>query len=294
MCVKSQPEYPVAELFDHHFSDLMDMDGYLCMVYQCYIDDSKDKHQDKVFVAAGFVGSKDSWGSLQREWKKCRLVHGIEYFKTSEYKMLTGEFAKFKAYPKPEGRNRAKIVKDDLQRIANSHRSILGVAIAVKVEDYRKVILRPEASGVFDENPYHRALESLMFEIPKRLRKYVSGHNMVAFTHDDGDDSPRLLDLYRDFRVKNPRTAKMLGGLSFLDDKVHSPLQMADMQANNILGSTLEWLESGGSSLNPDTLEMTDNLALCGVWDERYMLSVLKSHLVRSGKSIPPDLEAIP
>jgi hypothetical protein len=292
--VRTPSEYPVEDLFDHHFSGLIDVRGFLCMVYQCYVDDSKDQNQDKVFVSAGFVGQRENWTSLQSEWKKCLLGHGIAYFKTSEYKMLTGEFAKFRVYPKPHGRNRAKVVKDDLQQIIATPRSIIGVAIAVKVEDYKKVISRPEAIGIFDVNPYHRALESLMIEIPKRLKKYVTGHNMVAFTHDDGDDATRLLELYKDFRRKNPRTAKMLGGLSFLDDKIHAPLQMADMQANNILGSTLELLDSGGSLLNPDTLEMAGNLGLCAIWDEAYMLSVLKSNLVRSGKKVPLDLADVP
>jgi hypothetical protein len=79
------------------------------MVYHCFLDDSKDQNQRRLLVSAGFLGTKNDWHHLRIAWKKRLKKDGLEYFKTSEYKMLDGEFSKFKtaAYPPPTGREKA-------------------------------------------------------------------------------------------------------------------------------------------------------------------------------------------
>jgi hypothetical protein len=91
--------------------------------------------------------------------------------------------------------------------------------------------------------------------------------------------------------VKNPKTAKIMAGFEALSDKLHPPLQMADMIANNIQGRALEYLDRG--KLNKTDFEMQENILKVGIWNESYMLSVLKSNLVRAGKPIPLDMEDI-
>jgi Protein of unknown function (DUF3800) len=288
VCTKSQCEYTIEDLFDLVFPEAA---GYLCMVVNCFLDDSKDQNQSKLIVSAGFFGTKEDWGQLRIAWSRRLKEDGIRYFKTSEYKMLEEEFAKFKtaAYPAPTGRQKAKEIRDSLRGILREHPRIRGVGVAIAIEDYNKVCARPEAQGVLIGSPYHRALDSVMFETVKLIRK-IPGHHKVAFVHDDGPDFDDLRKVYTAFKANNPKTAKSLAGFQPLNDKEHPPLQAADMLANYALGIGIEWLTAGRSAAK--VREMRENLTLLGVWDEHYLLSVLKRNLPRHGKPIPLDLQS--
>ena len=96
------------------------------MVFHCFLDDSKDQIQSKVFVSAGFFGSLDHWQQVRLAWGKCLKENGLEYFKTSEYKSLTGQFSKFKTadYPPPRGRERASEIREALLAIPRTMRGV--------------------------------------------------------------------------------------------------------------------------------------------------------------------------
>jgi Protein of unknown function (DUF3800) len=291
VCASQSREFTIEDLFDLVFPMEMGVTGYLCMICHCFLDDSKDQKQDQMVVSAGFIGTQDARGSLRRAWKKRLTDDGIEYFKTNEYKMLDGQFLKFKDevnYPKPKGRDAARKIKADLQEIVKVNHPIVGVGIAIPISDYSLVCDRPEAQGVFYGDPYHRALESVMFEVAKMVRGRP-GRNMVAFVHDEGPDYDSLRHVYRSFLENNPKSAKVIGGFQRLDDKLHPPLQAADMIANNILGLGIDWLSKG----RPDPLkvEMKESIQKVGIWTEHYMLSILKSQLRVHGRPIPIDIE---
>jgi hypothetical protein len=260
------------------------------MVYDCFLDDSKDANQSKLFVSAGFFGTRDDWSSLRKAWRAVLLEKGIEYFKSSEYNHLTHQFSRFRtdAFPPPSGRRAAKEIKDALQRVVSQHPFIRGIGISVLVEDYEKVCSRPETDGIFGENPYHRALESVMFEIVKTIR-HRPGHNMVAFVHDDETDFDTLHRLYLGFKKLNPKTAKFMGGFIPLSDKEHPPLQMADMIANNTLEIGMDRIAKGETT--QAEISMKGNINKLGIWNEDYMLSVLKRNLILKGRPIPLDLQ---
>jgi len=260
------------------------------MVYTCYLDDSKDAKQSKMFVSAGFFGTKDEWSSLRKAWSAVLKEKGIEYFKSSEYNHLTDQFRKYRtdSYPPPSGRNAAKEIKDALQQVVSNHPFIRGIGISVLVEDYEKVRVRSETNGIFGDNAYHRALESVMFETVKIIRKRP-GHNMVAFVHDDESNFETLHRLYRGFRKMNPKTAKYIGGFTPLSDKEHPPLQMADMIANNTLEVGIDRMANGET--DKAKIAMKANVNMLGWWDQDYMLSVLKRNLIVRGMPIPLELQ---
>jgi hypothetical protein len=261
------------------------------MIYNCYLDDSKDQKQEQMIISAGFYGTQSEWGSVRLEWRKRLLEDGLEYFKTSEYKSLDGQFAKFKTstYPRPTGRDAARKIRSALLEIIKRHPQIQGVGVAIPVQDYKEVCSRPEAAGVFGGDPYHRALESVIFETAKIVRK-KPGRNMVAFVHDDGPDFDQLRAIYKGFVKFNPGIGKACGGFQPLDDKLHPPLQTADMIANFTLGIGQKWLEDGRTPQKKT--EMKENISLLGIWETRYMLSILRHELKRWGKPIPLDLES--
>src|ERR1700730_3921436 len=237
------------------------------MVYHCFLDDSKDENQSKLMLSAGFFGTIDDWGSLRIAWSRKLKEHGLEYFKSTEHHWLKEQFAKFKSktYPIPTGREKADQIRAELQEILRHHPGIRGVGVAIPVEDYGRVCARPETNGILPRNPYHAALVSVVFEAVKIVRK-KSGRNMVAFVHDAEDNFPELWAVYKMFAKSNPKTAKFMGGFQPLDDKLHPPLQAADMVANYTLGLGLEGLAAG--NLKAHLTEMKQNIHLLGIWSE--------------------------
>jgi hypothetical protein len=259
------------------------------MIYHCFLDDSKDQKQQQMVISAGFYGTRNDWGSLRLAWTKRLREDGLKYFKTSEYKSLTGQFAKFRVDPPPTGRDKARKLRSELQDILQRYPGIRGIGVVIPVQDYTEVCSRPESVGVFYGDPYHRALESVMFETAKKIRAQP-GRNMAAFVHDEGNEFADFFRLYQGFKKLNPKSAKVFGGFEALDDKLHPPLQAADMIANYTLGVGMKWLASGRRQ--QERTEMKQSIGLLGIWDTHYMLSILKSELELKGKPIPLDLQA--
>jgi len=294
VCPKSQcDEYTIEDLFDLVFPPDLKLNGHLCMIYDCFLDDSKDETQEHIVLSAGFFGTKQEWGNMRAQWGKILRDEGIDYFKTSEFKSLDGQFERFHdegKYPKPAGRTEARRIKAALQEVMTKHPRLRGIGITIPVADYKDVCARPEAQGVMYGSPYHRALESVMHETVKVVRAMPGGNNnRVAFVHDEGPDSEELYNVYLNFKKNNPKTAKYMGGFASLDDTLHPPLQAADMLANNTLSIGMEWLKQNRAV--EKQMEMQSSIQKLGIWDTDFMLSVLKRNLPRHGKPIPLDLQ---
>lgn len=289
---KSQPSiFTIEDLADLIFPPEWNVTGYLCMIYHCYLDDSKDANQNKIVVSAGFFGTKEDWGRLRASWVKQCQASGIDYFKSSEYNHLSGQFRRFRTanYPPPTGREAAKQIRDALLAVVKRVPGLRGIGMAIPIHIYNSVRSRPEATDVLMGFPYSHAMGSIMLKTVQAI-KQIPGRNMVAFVHDEGSDFPELFDSYKSFRIANPRTAKFMAGFQPLDDKVHPPLQMADMIANLTLELGSEWIDNGHKR---ETLDrMAENIESIHIWDTHYTLSVLKRELMRYGKPIPDDLKA--
>ncbi len=259
-------------------------------VYECYLDDSKDSQQSKMLVCAGWIGERNDWLNFCHRWNRRLSDDGIAYFKTSEYKMLKGQFEKFRQRPKPDGRNACKAIRDDLLDIIQSYDNLRSVGVCIPMDEWKAVSNRPEAIGVL-EFPYRRAIESVWVQTIRRgFRRSKSHRNsVVAFVHDDGPDYPELASLYSNFKTVNPKTAKYLVGFSGLDDKVNPPLQAADLIANHCLEIGLEWMD-GGKTIAKES-ELQSSMGFLSVWREDYAKGVLYHELKRKGLPIPEDLE---
>jgi hypothetical protein len=103
MCAWSQ--LASEDLVDLMFPDYLG-DG-IVGVYKCFMDDSKDSQQARMLVCAGWIGERNDWIDFCGRWNKRLKSDGIDYFKTSEYKMLKGQFERFRKLPVPDGRNAA-------------------------------------------------------------------------------------------------------------------------------------------------------------------------------------------
>jgi hypothetical protein len=280
--------FTIEDLYDLVFPPGTDVKGYLCMVFQCFLDDSKDQTQSKVFVSAGFFAPVEDWTRLRLAWAKCLRDFGLQYFKTCEYKMLNQQFATFKGpnYPPPKGREKASEIRDSLLAIPRNLEGIKGVGCVIPIEDYTKVCARPEAKEFFAAKPYRRALEGIFNEVCRAIEK-LPGKHAIGFVHDDGNDFDELRGYYNEYRKINHRHARIMAGFQPLDDERHPPLQMADAIANFTQEKGIEWLENGRKTLES---AWPFDVYHLGIWTEEYMLAILKHELKRRGKPIPPDL----
>ncbi len=243
-----------------------------------------------MLVCAGWIGERGDWLDFCKRWNKRLQLDGIDYFKTSEYKMLKGQFEKFRNLPVPEGRNAANIVRDDLLTIIRSYDDLRSVGVCVPMDEWSAVAIRPEAVGIL-EHPYHRAVECIWVETVRRgfRRSRSHRHSVVAFVHDDGPDLAELSALYVAFKKLNPKTAKFMVGFGGLDDKVNPPLQAADLIANRSLEIGLDWVDNGKTIARES--ELHSSMGFLSVWRESYAKGVLHHELKRRGLPIPQDLE---
>jgi hypothetical protein len=117
-------------------------DWILAVVCKCFMDDSKDSQQSTMLVCAGWIGERNDWLDFSRRWNKLLKAEGIDYFKTSEYKMLKGQFEKFRKLPIPDGRSAAKVVRDDLLAIIRSYDNLRSVGVCIPMDEWNTVASR--------------------------------------------------------------------------------------------------------------------------------------------------------
>jgi hypothetical protein len=280
----------MTDLSDLLFPSDLGVTGHLCMVYNCFLDDSKDQTQKQMIISAGFFAPAKAWEPLRLAWNKCLRDHGLEYFKTSEWKMLSGEFQKFKSsnYPIPSGREAANKVRDELHHILENAQGVQGIGMALPVADYHEVRDMPESKIIFNGNLYHWALVQVIAKTLKVISKFA-GKNMAAFVHDDGNEFPELHAVYKGFMETNPHLAKHSGGFQPLNDKQHPPLQAADMAANYALQLGHKWLSSG--RLPPEREEFQKSIKCLFVCDKDYLLKLLGEQYIHRRLPLPVRLQ---
>lgn len=245
------------------------------MVYQAFIDDSKDRHAEKVVVSGVFIGDKQRWENLRTKWKRRLANEGMKYFKCSEYYGLRGEFQKFQSqssYPPPSGRDAAKRIFDDLEMIIKES-ALMSLGVVIPMNDYHEVMAMPESKGKIPEVPYLLALNSGFFETIKAINKHP-GRHMVTFIHDVDESFPLYRRAYLAFRDKNPKTAKQMGGFVSLNDKEHPPLQAADLAANVTCNYAKQWLEDRTEA---SLQRLRDSMYMIGIWEKDYIIEVLRT-----------------
>jgi hypothetical protein len=282
MCVENQ--FGTESLCDMVFRHTPIEDRLMVMIHECFLDDSKDKRQEFLYVCGGFYGSQDAWKRFDKEWNKQLKCEGIEYFKTSEFKSLTKQFSRYRSLPEPHGRDGATQIRDRLEDVLRHCPDINAVAVVVLVEDHQEVMKHASADIIFGEHIYHRAFESTLLQAAWNACK---GSDQIAFAHDEGQDFDRLRQLYRSFKLKNPEVAKKMRGFIPLDDKLTPGLQIADMFANSVMNRTHRHMTKGDADSRE--IFMFDRAKIY-TWSQRFGEIILAANLRSRGIPIPETL----
>ncbi len=217
------------------------------MLYKAYIDDSADRDRKLFVISGAIIGNETHWSPLYKPWRDRLAEDTIQYFKSSHCDTLNGQFHKFRALA--DGRIKADAVRDDLDEIIRRLQLVtLGVILPLPV--YQQMTSNPAKFGPIPTVPYRLAFQQILAECAKAMR-LLGRNNIVTFAHDDGDDFPQLHSIYKQFKEKNPHLASVMADFVPLDDKLHPPLQAADVAAS----VTYRYAQSWAATPDADNLK---------------------------------------
>jgi hypothetical protein len=279
---------PIEHLFQIVFPSHLRLRGNMFAIHDCYLDDSKDERQELAYVCAGFYGTERSWRAFDTAWRKQLKAEGIDYFKSSECKGLSGQFEKWRNLPFPMGQQSAQLIKERLQKVAIDSVGLTGVGVALPVEEHEAVLKHENANLVFPERfIYHRCFELALLDATQTACETI--RDLMVFVHDDGQDFGHLLEIFKDFRKKNPKAGKHLTTLIPMDDTKTPALQLADMFANSVQGMTVKFL-MGREAARSSGIFMFDRSSL-KVWTRELGEKVLQLNLQSRNIPVPQSLE---
>jgi hypothetical protein len=108
--------------------------------------------------------------------------------------------------------------------------NIYGYSLGVLMEDYRQVLSEPDGAIVLYPDPYIGSYHQLIGIVLDELSEWPH-FEVIAFLYDEHSKAHLLQASWPSFKEKNPRWGKHAGTLAPLDDKVHIPIQVADVLA---------------------------------------------------------------
>ncbi len=230
----------------------MKKDDAIAMLYRGFVEDSADEKKEIAVVAGGLLASHATWTPFPGPWKARLRQDGLDYFRSSDYSALSGEFAKFRdpdKYPKPKGSEAARQLRTDLDAIITKQH-IIGIACVIPMQVYKEFRATvPNAAEKLNEDAFHLALQIVLMECAYIARDELPGdNNCTAFMCDESNKAPLYAEGYRQFKLKNPIIAPSMRGLVHMDDKVQPRLQAADMMAGVAKERAIEYLKSPDAS----------------------------------------------
>ena len=134
------------------------------MLLKVFIDESADEKQKKAVAVGAFIGTSKQWSSLKIKWFRRLALEGIQYFRSTEYYSLRGQFQKFRdpvKCPKPEGSKAAAKVRDDLETLIVSN-ELVGFALCIRMDDWNSVLASDPQAWQILTNPFEIATQLLI------------------------------------------------------------------------------------------------------------------------------------
>lgn len=220
----------------------------------CFLDESSDETRKDIFCVGGFVAHRDFWKAMQTLWVSRLDQDGIDYFRTSDCKSLSGPFEKL--IRKHGSRSKAHIVADklrgDLKTIITPYHW-MGFALGVPMADYNAVFrVSPSAHLLYLEgDPTEAAFSKLIYLVAESARENAPEFDL-AYVIDESSYSGRIADAFKAIKQNHSELASTMRTILPLDDRVTPPLQIADLVASVIKDGTLEHLRTGKPVLLPD------------------------------------------
>ena len=255
----------------------------LLMLLKVYIDDSADQQQQEVVLAGAFIGRFGQWSRVKTKWRRALKRENIGYFKSSEYKVLDGEFRKYRdpvKYPKPHGSVAAKALRDELESIVCKG-GIVGWGMCLSMPDWHRARNSDKHGPAILDRPFEIVVQKLLLDLSESVTQLMGDGHGLTFIADESSSSERMEKVYLDFKRVN-KSLENIVGFTHLDDKKTPPLQVADMMAGVAKECYEDFLKSGGEII-PKRLK--DVIMRIRVIDEAYLLAIIEHEKTRRGLS---------
>jgi hypothetical protein len=255
--------------------------------WKVFIDDSADQHKTEFVVAGVFIARIPQWAKFQRKWNQAlRNPPRIKHFHGKELRRLDGQFRQFRnqeLWPDGSGGIAANAKKDSLHDVINNS-DIVGFGIGVYVENYERVRQsHPHGKTFMAKDAFEYVLQAAIYEATKLIVEESDGAARVAFVSDLSNKARRYTEVFADWKVKNPKTARYMLGISHLDDEKWPGLQAADMAATTVKDVFSANLNKRQVDLETE-FPLRNRFKKIGNIDEAYHLAMLNSQSIRESE----------
>lgn len=206
-----------------------------------HMDDSADADRKTVFSVAGFIGEGKDWFDVERHWGARLAREGLDYFRTYDCINLQREFQR--KLVDRHGLTTARVIADavlnDLKQIVATS-NIYAYCLGVLMDDYLLVASEPDGEIVLNKDPYVFAHLQQIGLVLDEVHQFPR-REIVAFLYDDHSKAALLRNSWSRFKDCNPNYAKSAGTFEPLDDKLHIPIQVADLLAHTTTRTFQQW-----------------------------------------------------
>ncbi len=211
------------------------------LVLDCRMDESADKGHKKVFAVGAMIGHETQWKLLEEKWNSILKPHRIKYFRANDCAAMTGQFLKFRKnkhrVTRAERRIGETIRHSLLEAIVESR--MVGLGMAIDMDDFRAVASTPEKLDAFGSTPYYHCYFLMMEQCANVLKKHMP-ECALAFGYDDHQEyGEHLRDVYKQFKKNQTSIARNMTTIAPFDDRAFVPVQVADLVASIVRKHTL-------------------------------------------------------
>jgi hypothetical protein len=251
-------------------------------MFDSYLDESSDKHQESVVCVASFLARERYWQHIQQLWIDRLAKDGVKYFSAKECRAVQGPFRHLRRIhgSLEAAKAVAAKIRSDLETILLSEPQWTGFCVGIIVQDYKEVLRDyPIAARFFARNPLEHAYAQVMYESTHTVRRKAKG-NKVAFFIDDSTYSDQVINAFKSMRTNHPMIAKSAkDDVLPLDDKDTPPLQVADLLASIAREGFLAWMKDRSKGNYPLPEQWDARFERIGMWDKKHMLrSLARTH----------------
>jgi hypothetical protein len=194
-----------------------------------YCDESGKSPKDHYVSFGGYIGAAPDWESLCSRWNDTLLKFDVPPIHVS--KMNCPDDNRDWGAVKSRHKNNWPEVREqilDAFALLINKSAVKPIAVHVDSEEFAKMA---SVSSVF-ANPHYLAFVYCMRAAVTVLRGSSDGHAMGIVLDHDKETARNCFDLLSELRKQEPRTARYIASLCFVDDRQFPGVQAADMMLN--------------------------------------------------------------
>lgn len=205
------------------------------------LDDVGTKDRDGISAVVGYVTYSEQWRKFNWRWKITLEQLKVPYLHTTEH---------LNKFPLIGG---SGLTDDDVYTILTPFIAAVrehlidggafGVSVITEWDAYEKLT---DTEKKFIRPPDVHSFEMAIGLAAKRMSNVLDPDNCMSVQLDESHDAPKYFAAYEIMKARNETLRRYLSALCFCDDKLHPPVQAADMLGNLLLKAWRSYKANGG------------------------------------------------